>query len=115
MSTAAAYPAWFVLARAMTEAQLTSLVVDACTTLRLQRYHTHRSDRSPAGWPDEVLLGPGGVLFRELKRHGKNPTRAQQAWLDGLAGHGLDVAVWRPEDWYTGRIMAELQAIARAA
>lgn len=108
-------PARLVLARAMSEGELTALVVDACAALRLMRYHTYRSTRSPAGWPDEVLMGPRGVLFRELKRQRENPTRAQQAWLDGLAANGLDADVWRPEDWFSGRIMAELQAIARAA
>lgn len=100
------------MARAMMEAELEELVRQACGTLRLRRFHTLRPKGSPAGFPDDVILGPGGVLYRELKREGKNPTPDQQAWLDGLSATGHDAGVWRPTDWYSGRIMAELRAVS---
>ena len=40
-----------------------------------RHYHTHRSDKSPKGWPDLVLAHQewGIVLFRELKLEGRRP------------------------------------------
>lgn len=96
-------------ARAMREEDLEREVVKYARVLGLLRYHTHRSQHSPAGFPDEVLVG-SRVLFRELKRAGKDPTPAQQQWLDRLAATGQDVGVWRPEDLVSGRIMAEMRA-----
>lgn len=97
----------------MLEADLEQIVADLCRTLGVLRYHTHRSQHSPAGFPDDVIAGPGGTLFRELKREGKNPTPEQQKWLDVLHDNGHDVGVWRPRDWFTGRIEAEVRAAAR--
>ena len=82
------------------------------TDLGLLRYHTHDARRSPEGFPDLVCVGPGGVLFRELKRQGKDPTPVQQRWLDALDAAGADADTWRPEDFYSGRIANELIAVA---
>lgn len=99
----------------MSEAEVAAFVADACRTLGLLRYHTYRSDRSPAGFPDEVIVGPSGLLFRELKRQTTQPTAAQWQWLETLAAAGSDVGVWRPSDVLSGRVAAELQAVARRA
>ena len=80
--------------------------------LGLMRYHTLRSIGSESGYPDWTIAGPGGVLFRELKRQGKDPAAAQQAWFDVLSAAGQDADVWRPEDLLSGRIARELAAIA---
>jgi hypothetical protein len=80
--------------------------------LGLMGYHTLRSLGSEPGYPDWTICGPQGVLFRELKRQGKNPTPAQRQWLDALAATGQDVGVWRPEDLLSGRIARELVAIS---
>lgn len=82
-------------------------------TLGLRYYHTFQSQHSAPGWPDYVFASPkgNGVLFRELKRQGKNPTEIQQSWIDTLAACGQDVEVWRPEDLFSGRVAQELQAI----
>jgi hypothetical protein len=83
-----------------------------CDDLGLLRYHTRDARKSPAGFPDLVCAGPGGVLFRELKRQGKNPTPPQQRWLDTLTAAGADAGTWRPECLLSGRIARELAAIA---
>lgn len=67
-------------------------------------YHTHRSDRSDAGWPDEVLAKPPRLIFAELKSAKGKVSAAQKEWLARLAACGQEVAVWRP---------ADLPAIAR--
>lgn len=100
------------IAKAMMEATLEQNVADACRALRLRRYHTHRSQHSVAGFPDDVILGPTRMIFRELKRESFDPSPAQREWLDHLAAIGQDVGVWRPSDWLSGRIMAELQALS---
>jgi hypothetical protein len=59
-----------------------------------------------------VLSGKCGVIFRELKRQDGKPTKAQQAWLDALTTAGMDAGVYRPSDLLTGRLAAELAALA---
>lgn len=98
-------------AKAMPERDLEENVRQLCKVLGLRRYHTHNSINSPEGFPDDVIVGDS-ILYRELKRYGKNPSAKQQEWLDALAAGGADVAVWRPEDWFSGRIEAELRAIS---
>ncbi len=76
-------------------------------------YHTHRSQHSPAGFPDCVMIKADRLLVAELKRESKDPTPQQQAWLDAFqrfdnydthAEHVIDVYVWRPSDWLSGEI-----------
>ncbi|MFC4512164.1 VRR-NUC domain-containing protein [Streptomyces ehimensis] len=63
-------------------------------------YHTHNSQRSDAGWPDEVFGHPhaGRVLFVELKTDKGRIRPAQREWLQHLAICGLEAALWRPRD-----------------
>jgi hypothetical protein len=75
-------------------------------------YHTRDSRKSASGFPDWCLCGPDGVLFRELKRQGKKPTRAQDEWLSALTEAGQDADVWEPADLLSGRIARELAAIS---
>ena len=103
-------PAQVKIAKAMREKSLEEAVRDACKSLNLLRYHTLRPKGSPAGFPDDVIVGTR-VLYRELKREGEKPSPAQVEWIDRLAAAGQDVAVWRPTDLLSGRILDELQAI----
>ncbi len=105
-------PAQSAIAYAMKERDLEQAVADACKSLRLLRYHTHRAQHSPAGFPDDFIVGPGGILVRELKRQTENPSSAQEEWLLGLADHGLNVGVWRPSDLLCGLIVEQLTAIS---
>jgi hypothetical protein len=75
-------------------------------------YHTRDSRGSNAGFPDLVCAGPRGVLYRELKREGKRPTIAQEAWLSALRGAGQDAGVWQPSSLLSGTIARELSALA---
>jgi hypothetical protein len=75
-------------------------------------YHTHDSRHSPSGFPDWVCVGPGGVLWRELKRQSGKLTTAQLEWLQALTGAGQDAGVWRPADLCSGRIARELAVLA---
>lgn len=104
----------------ISEATLLQCVTDLARLLQWRVYHPWRSDHSEAGWPDLALVRvrqgePPRLLFAELKRQGKEPSRAQRAWLLDLAAVSLTatmlgrpqlvrVAIWRPEDWLSGEI-----------
>ncbi len=94
----------------MTERQLLDAVRDACRWSALLCYHPFDSRRSAPGYPDLTVVGPRGVLFRELKSDRGRLTPEQRTWLDRLTAAGADAAVWRPADW-PGRVLAELAGI----
>jgi hypothetical protein len=99
---------------AMSERQLDALIEDARKALGIRlSYHTHDSRRSPAGFPDRVYCGPGGVLFRELKTDTGKLTLAQLDWLANLNAAGLNAGLWRPSDW-PSLIWDQLRGIAKA-
>lgn len=101
------------LARRMSENVLLSEVRRACQHLGLLVYHTHRSDLSEPGFPDLVIVGRSGLLYRELKRETGKVTPEQHAWLDALDAVGQDAGVWRPSDWLSGRVTEQLAAVRR--
>ena len=94
------------------ERQFQADVLDMARALDLLAYHTHDSRRSEPGFPDLVLVGPGGVLYRELKTRTGRVQREQAKWLDALTAAGADAAVWRPDQWPV-QIEDEMRAIAR--
>lgn len=63
-------------------------------------YHTHDSRRSPAGFPDLVLLNAraGRVVFLELKREGGRVRAEQRAWIAGLQECGIVAEIVEPSD-----------------
>lgn len=96
----------------ITEAEFQANILDAVRTLGLQAYHTHDSRRSQKGFPDLVIVGATGVLFRELKTMTGKVTEEQKYWLSILHAAGADVAVWRPNLW-PDVIMRDLRALGR--
>jgi hypothetical protein len=98
----------------LTEAQLQALIFAMCRTLRLYVYHTRDSRGSVRGFPDLVIIGRR-VLWRELKgwKPTSRPTREQAKVLNDLRRAGQDAGLWRPADWFSGRIVAELTALRR--
>lgn len=75
---------------------------------------SHHCDmrRSQSGFPDWVIAGRNGVLFRELKSEGGILEPAQRVWRNRLKLSGQDWAIWRPSDLLYGRITLELMALA---
>ncbi len=94
----------------MTERELLDAVRDACRWSSLLVYHTFDSRRSEPGFPDLVVVGPHGVIFRELKADRGRLSPDQRRWLDRLTQAGADAAVWRPDAW-PGRVLDELHGI----
>lgn len=81
------------------EREFQAAVVKVARLLGCIVYHTHDSRRSAKGFPDLVIVGSHGHLFRELKTDEGRVSPEQSEWIARLAKAGADVAVWRPADW----------------
>jgi hypothetical protein len=89
----------------LSEVRWQEQVIKAARLLGWTWFHVHDSRRSPAGFPDLILVriepdGTGRCVVAELKRERGKLTREQQAWIDllGLVP-GITAQVWRPSDW----------------
>lgn len=101
-----------IVAKAVTEAELQSWVLEFCTVLGLLAFHSGDSRRdSSAGLPDLVIVGSRGVIYRELKTMRGHLRVEQQRWISRLQRAGADAAVWKPTAWFDDRIARELKAI----
>jgi hypothetical protein len=100
------------IAAKMTEAKLEEHVRELCKGLGILRIHVYNSRGTTPGVPDDILIGPYGVLWRELKTMRGKVTPAQQAMGEALLAAGQDWAVWRPDCLLGGAIAAELTVLA---
>lgn len=97
----------------MTEAELLAQVLRMCTGRNLHAYHNPQTKRATLrGFPDLVIWGPMGLIFRELKSDYGRRSRAQVALLRSLISAREDAGTWRPGDLASGRIECELDALA---
>jgi hypothetical protein len=64
----------------VSERDLSGFVADCARLFGWRRYHTWLSRRSPAGFPDEVLVRPPRLVFAELKSDRGRLTPEQGAW-----------------------------------
>jgi hypothetical protein len=94
----------------MSEAALQSAVLELAAWYGIACYHTHDSRRSQPGYPDLTIAG-SRVIWRELKSGRGRLSPAQVEWGERLQLAGCDWAVWRPADWHSGLVRAELAAI----
>jgi hypothetical protein len=112
--------------RGKPEDDLQTAVFDLCKLLGLHTAHFRpaltKSGRwitavggDGKGWPDLTIVGPGGILFRELKSATGSRSVDQRRWAEWLTEAGADIAVWKPRDLVSGRIEAELTALRRPA
>src|SRR5215831_11953460 len=103
----------------LTEKQFMQAVIDRAQELGWMVFHPHDSRRSPAGFPDLVMVrvdarGNARLEAAELKVGDRGPTPAQRTWLGLLEAvrecaresgfGGVGVRLWSPEDWFSGRI-----------
>lgn len=97
----------------MTEAELQDRILGLAGSLGLLSFHSTDSRRDIGkGFPDLVIVGPRGVLFAEEKDGGGQLKPDQVTWKYRLLAGGARWVLWRPRDWDTGRIEAELRRIA---
>lgn len=103
----------------MSEDDLLEAVLDAARIGGWLVHHCRPARRADGSWstplqgsrglPDLVLVHPAGrTMFRELKSERGVVEHDQRRWLDALAAAGADAGVWRPRDWTSGVIEAEL-------
>jgi len=84
----------------VTERDWRRTVLDYAQLRGWRTYWTWRSDHSPRGFPDLVLVRGERLVFAELKRHDGALTVSQLAWLADLERvPGVEVFTWRPADW----------------
>ncbi len=98
----------------MSEKEFQAAVTELARMLGLLVYHTTDSRRCAPGFPDLVIAGPGGVLFRELKTATGKVSSEQTAWLAMLAAGGADCGIWRPGDLRDAVVSTDLDRIRRA-
>jgi hypothetical protein len=103
------------MAAAMAEAKLEEHVRELCKGLGIIRVHVYNSRGTTPGVPDDILVGPRGILWRECKTMRGKVTPAQQAMGEALLKAGQDWAVWRPDRLLSGEIARELAALAGPA
>lgn len=100
------------IAAAMTEAQLEEHVRELCKDLGITRIHVYLSRGTTPGVPDDILIGPRGILWRECKTMRGKVTPAQQSMGEALLAAGQDWGVWRPDDLLSGEIAEQLAELA---
>ena len=97
----------------ITEDEFASQVEELLNLSGFEWYHTRRSDRSKAGFPDYVCVRNAGIrgasrknelLVFELKGNPESGrgkvTEDQKKWLGLFAGvPGVKTGVFWPEDW----------------
>jgi hypothetical protein len=67
---------------------------------------------SSPGWPDLVIIGDRGVLWRELKVPPDRLTSEQRVLGYRLLAAGQDWCVWGPDQWRSGVIEQKLRVLA---
>lgn len=103
------------MADLMAEHTLQEHVRATCKALRVLHWHHLRSKGTEPGWPDSFMVGPAGVLVRELKVQRATRgrlTKDQAEALEAMRTQGLDAGVWRPADWYAGVIQEEILRVS---
>jgi hypothetical protein len=94
------------------EDALLEQVVSLCRQFGLYHYHSHDSRRDAmAGFPDLVIVGHK-ILYRELKSRTGELEPDQKRWMRRLVHAGADWELWRPADYASGLVLAQLTAIS---
>lgn len=105
-------PARLIVSR-MTETELMEKIRSACKDLGLLAFHDYDSRRSwGPGFPDLVVAGPRGVIFRECKDMRNQLSPDQRKWRHMLAVGSADYGLWRPSDLLDNGIARELESIS---
>lgn len=83
----------------MRERDFSQQVVTLAQRLNWEVYRTWLSIRSPAGFPDLVLVRPPRVIFAELKMPRGRLSAPQRRWLRTLAScPPAEAYIWRWEE-----------------
>jgi hypothetical protein len=98
----------------LTEDQLLEHIIELAGSLGLiwHRCPDSRRCQGPRGFVDVMLVGRRGVIFAETKSRAGQLRPDQQTWKWTLLASGQAWFLWRPADWISGQVEAELRAIA---
>lgn len=97
-----------IAAEKMSEAELDAAIRQLCDDLDLYAYHTHDSRRCPPGFPDWIIIGGRGMIFRECKSEHGPISREQRRVGYLLQSVRQSWGIWRPSDLISGHIRREL-------
>ena len=102
-----------VPASTVTEAQLYLAIEQMCEDLGLlwTRNPDSRRALGSRGFPDYVITGPCGTLFREVKDATNTLSSTQRRWSWALMAGHENWGTWRPRDLESGRIKFELEQL----
>ena len=102
------------LQRAMLElAKYHGIYVHHCRAAEVRQGRFVTPISGKPGFLDLVLLGEGGLAFRELKVGKNQCTPEQSEWIDRFAAAGYDAGVWREADLHSGVVAETLARLAR--
>ncbi|MEO1065360.1 MAG: hypothetical protein AAFZ07_28420 [Actinomycetota bacterium] len=98
------------LAKAMSEAELQSTVMDYAATVGWLCHHARKTRHASGkvstpiqghkGFPDVVFARTGRLVIVEFKSHRGTLSPEQRAWAAVLGSiSGIELYVWRPLDW----------------
>ena len=85
--------------RSVEESLFQTKVMALCREMKLHVHHCSLHRGPQAGFPDLVVIGRGGVLWRELKSEYGILKSEQRALGYTLLASGQDWRVWKPSDW----------------
>ena len=94
-----------VINESMSEEEFMAQVIQLLDLCHWRYYHTYRSTRSPAGFPDIAAVrgnsdGSATLIFLEIKKEKGKLTEQQFEWLSLLnAVPGVVAMAGRPSDW----------------
>lgn len=97
----------------MSEADLDYHIRAWSKDLGLAAFHHPESRGARRGWPDWVIYGPYGLIFREGKGVRGRASPYQLQVIADLRALGYDAGFWWPLDAVEGRVLDELRAISR--
>lgn len=97
-----------------TEAEQLSEVAEIAASCGVFLHHCGNSRFcvGTPGLPDLVLVGPRGILFRELKSSLRSVAPEQTSWRWMLRAAGGDAGLWLPSHGRDGTVAAEILAIS---
>ena len=99
----------------MTEDALKRAVIECAELFGWRVFSIRRSDRALVqgktgkGFPDVLAVRREVLLAAELKSTRGRLTLEQLAWREALRASGVRTFLWRPSDWTSGAIEAELR------
>lgn len=104
----------FLREAALTEADYLAEVYSLCEKAPCLYHHCGVSYRCAGhrGFPDLIIIGYRGVLFREVKTVNDRPTPDQTAMMWLLKAAGMDAEVWTESDLASGKVAREIAGIS---